>query len=132
MASLSPSFRTSNRNRAKVVNKLSLPSIIEDMDNGMYLFVYEIGTIENIPLSQIEYIGNTQGININREYEYSTNVSERYAENIAKSISNATVKSSEWTLSEDWNKTTSATNERDEEIGKTHTKTDSENNTINE
>ena len=120
---------TSNRNRAKVVNKLSLPSIIEDMDNGMYLFVYEIGTIENIPLSQIEYIGNTQGININREYEYSTNVSERYAENIAKSISNATVKSSEWTLSEDWNKTTSATNERDEEIGKTHTKTDSENNT---
>ena len=97
------------------------------METGV--FIYEIGTIENIPLSQIEYIGNTQGISINREYEYSTNVSERYAENIARSISNATVKSSEWTLSEDWNKVTSATNEHDEEIGKTHTITDSENNT---
>lgn len=121
---------TSNRNKARAVSKLDTPNIIEDMDNGQYMFIYEIGTIENVPLSQIEYIGNSEGININKEYEYSTSVNERYAENIAKSISNATTKSSSWTLSEDWNKTTSATNEHDEEHGKTQQKVDSNGNVI--
>lgn len=117
---------TSNRNKAKAVSELATPNIIEDMDNGQYLFVYEIGTIDNVPLSQIEYIGNSQGININKEYEYSKNVAEGYSDSIAKAISNATTKTSAWTLSEDWNKTTSATNEHDEEIGKTEGKTDSQ------
>ena len=119
---------TSNRNKATAVDKLDSPDIIEDMDNGRYMFVYEIGTIENTPLSQIEYIGNSQGININREYEYSTSLGEGYSDSIAKAVSNATTKSSTWTLSEDWNKTTSATNEHDEQVGKTESKTDSHGN----
>ncbi len=119
---------TSNRNKATAVNKLDKPNIIEDMDNGRYLFVYEIGTIENTPLSQIEYIGNSQGVNINREYEYSSSLGEGYSDSIAKAVSNATTKSSTWTLSEDWNKTTSATNEHDEQVGKTESKTDSHGN----
>lgn len=119
---------TSNRNKAKAVASLEAPNVIEDMDNGQYLFVYEIGTIENVPLSQIEYIGNSQGININNEYEYSQTISEGYADTIAKAVSNATTKTSAWTLSEDWNKSTSATNEHDEEVGKTEGKTDSEGN----
>lgn len=121
---------TSNRNKAKAVATLGAPNIIEDMDNGKYLFVYEIGTIENVPLSQIEYIGNSQGININKEYEYSQTINESYADTIVKAISNATTKTSAWTLSEDWNKTTSATNEHDEQIGKTEEKTDSEGNVV--
>lgn len=121
---------TSNRNKATAVSKLDSPNIIEDMDNGRYLFVYEIGMIENTPLSQIEYIGNSQGININREYEYSVSVGEGYADTVAKTVSNATTKTSAWTLSEDWNKTTSATNEHDEQIGKTEQKTDSHGNVI--
>lgn len=121
---------TSNRNKATAVSKLGSPNIIEDMDKGMYLFVYEIGTIENVPLSEIEYLGNSQGININKEYEYSSTLGEGYSDTIAKAVSNATTKSSTWTLSEDWNKSTSATNEHDEQIGKTESKTDSEGNVI--
>ena len=117
---------TSNRNQARAVNKLSDPSIIEDMDNGRYLFVYELGTIENVPLSLIERIGNSQGININTEYSYTKSVVTGFADTMAQTVSNATTKTSAWTLSEDWNTATSATNEHDEQIGKTKTKTDSE------
>ena len=121
---------TSNRNRAKAVTNLADPIIIEDMDGGQYLFVYEIGTIENVPLSVIEYIGNSQGITINKEYEYSKSVQEGFADTIAKAVSNATTKTSAWTLSEDWNSSASATNEHDEEVGKTNETTDSQGNTV--
>ncbi len=121
---------TSNRNRAKAVTELGKPIIIENMDDGQYLFVYEIGTIENVPLSVIEYIGNSQGITINKEYEYSKSVQEGFANTIAEAVSNATVKSSAWTLSEDWNSAASATNEHDEEIGKTDSVTDSQGNVV--
>lgn len=121
---------TSNRNMAKAVTKLASPSVIEDLAKGQYLFVYEIGTIENVPLSEIEYIGNSQGITINKEYEYTKTVNESYAEAIANTVSNATTKTSAWTLSEDWNQSTSATNEHEEEQGKTEEKTDSEGNVI--
>lgn len=121
---------TSNRNRAKAVTNLADPIIIEDMDAGQYMFVYEIGTIENVPLSVIEYIGNSQGITINKEYEYSKSVQEGFADTIAKAVSNATTKTSAWTLSEDWNSSASATNEHDEEVGKTNETTDSQGNTV--
>lgn len=121
---------TSNRNRAKAVTNLNDPIIIEDMDGGQYLFVYEIGTIENVPLSVIEYIGNSQGITINKEYEYSKSVQEGFADTIAKAVSNATTKTSAWTLSEDWNSSASATNEHDEEVGKTNETTDSQGNVV--
>ena len=116
---------TSNRNRARAVKQLAEPDILEDMINGRYLFVYEIGTIENVPISLIDYFGNSQGIDINREYEYSTSVDNSYAENIAQSIANATTKSSSWTLSEEWNSSTQATDSHDEQIGKTKETTDS-------
>lgn len=121
---------TSNRNRAKAVTTLADPIIIENMDDGQYLFVYEIGTIENVPISVIEYIGNSQGITINKEYEYSKNVQEGFANTIAEAVSNATVKSSAWTLSEDWNSAASATNEHEEQKGKTNETTDSVGNVI--
>lgn len=121
---------TSNRSRASAVNQLKDPCIVEDMDNGRYLFAYEIGTIENVPLSQIEYIGNSQGININKTVKYTKTLGTGFSDTITKAISNATTKTSAWTLSEDWNSSTSATNEHDEQIGKTKATTDSEGNVI--
>ena len=53
---------TSKRNEARAVSTLADPIIIEDMDNGQYVFVYELGTIENIPLTVDATFSNTQGI----------------------------------------------------------------------
>lgn len=119
---------TSNRSRASAASQLKDPCIVEDMDNGRFLFAYEIGTIENVPLSQIEYIGNSQGININKTVKYTKKLGTGFSDTITKAISNATTKTSAWTLSEDWNSSTSATNEHDEQIGKTKATTDSEGN----
>ena len=122
---------TSNRNRAKAVEELKDPNIIEDLDNGQYLFVYEIGTLENVPLLDgTERVINSEGINITEDVTLTKAVNQSTADKIAKSVSNATTKTSGWTLSEDWNKTTSATNEHDEEIGKTQERTDSEGNVV--
>ena len=121
---------TSNRNQATAVTSIDSPTIIEDWNNGQYLFVYEIGTIENVPLAEIWDFGNSQGITINDSYTYSQTVSESYAETIAKTIANATTKTSAWTLSEEWNESSSATNEHEEEIGKTNSVTDSQGNIV--
>ncbi len=116
---------TSNRNQARAKTNLDDPLIIEDMDNARFMFVYEIGTINNVPLEQIKYYGNTDGITINEEFEYTKSVQESTANTVANVVSNATTKTSAWTLSEEWNKSTEATNEHEEEIGKTQERTDS-------
>ena len=122
---------TSNRNKARAVDKLENPNIIEDADNGRYVFVYEIGTIENVPLSQDsgEQI-NSEGITITKELSMSKAVQEGTADKIAKTVAKATTETSSWTLSENWNKSTSATNEHDEQVGKTQQRTDSEGNVV--
>ncbi len=120
---------TSDRNKAQATTNLQDPSIIEDMDNGQYIFIYEIGSIQNVPLQEIEYIGNSEGIEINEKFTYEQSVNEKYAETITDIVANATTNTSSWTLSEEWNSSTSATNEHDEEVGKTEQKTDSEGNT---
>lgn len=119
---------TSNRSRASAVNQLKDPCIVEDMDNGRYLFAYEIGTIENVPLFQIGDTINSQGININKTVKYTKKLGTGFSDTIANTVANATTKTSAWTLSEDWNSSTSATNEHDEQIGKTKATTDSEGN----
>ena len=119
---------TSDRNKA-VSKQLTEPEIIEDLDNNRYLFVYEIGEIENVPLNLIvDYGKNESVLEVNKLYEYSQTVNEKFIETAATAVSNATTKTSSWTLSEDWNKSTSATNEHEEENGKTDGKTDSQGN----
>lgn len=122
---------TSNRNKARAVDKLANPNIIEDTDNGRYLFVYEIGTIENVPLSEDggEQI-NSEGITITKELAMSKSVQEGTADRIAKTVAKATTETSSWTLSENWNSSTSATNEHDEQKGKTKEIIDSEGNVV--
>lgn len=123
---------TSNRNKAKAVEELAKPDIIEDMDNGRYLFVYEIGEIQNVPLAEIEggHIGYSQGVEINEEYTYTNSLGKGFSNQIAETISKATTKTSSWTLSEDWTNITSATNELDEQRGKTEGRIDSEGNVV--
>ncbi len=121
---------TSDRNKATAVSKLGAPVIIEDMDNGVYLFLYEIGTIQNVPLAEISDLGNTEGIEISQTYTYTQSVDSTFISVISETISNATTTTSSWTLSEDWNDTSSATNEHEEEIGKTAETTDSQGNVV--
>lgn len=119
---------TSNRNKATAYSSYSAPMIIEDDAKGQFMFVYDIGQIDNVPLSEIEYIGNSDGITIDNEYKVTNTITNESAEKIANTVANATTKSSGWTLSEEWNKVYEAGSETDETHGKTSVRTDSEGN----
>ena len=97
---------TSKRNQTRPVEKLGDPVIVEDFDEGLILFAYEIGTVENIPLYTIKDFGNTSGITVSETITVTDEVSSSSAETIANTISNATTASNSWTLSKDWNETT--------------------------
>lgn len=119
---------TSNRNKATSYDTYDKPIIIEDDINGQFMFVYDIGKIDNVPLNQISYLGNSDGIEINQEYDVSNSVSEETAKKVANTVANATTKSSGWTLSDEWEKIYSAGSEEEETKGKTAVRTDSEGN----
>ena len=121
---------TSNRNRATAFSNYSQLSIIEDDEKGQFMFLYDIGRIDNVPLSQIEYLGNSDGINIDNEYQVVNKVEQTNAEKIADIVSNTTTRSSGWTLSSEWNKVYEAGNEIDETKGKSEVRTDTEGNTV--
>lgn len=120
---------TSNRNKATSYSDYGDPvAIIEDDTTGQFLFVYNIGKIDNVPLNQIEYIGNSQTININQSYQVTNTITKTEAETVAEMISKATTESSGWTLSKDWNQLYEAGSEYDETRGKTQERTDSQGN----
>lgn len=121
---------TSNRNKATSYSDYGKPIIIEDSTNGQFLFVYNIGKIDNVPLSQIEYIGNTQSLNVDKEYEITDTITSDTAETIANTVSNATTRSSGWTLSEEWNDIYEAGSESENIKIKTDERTDSEGNVV--
>ena len=120
---------TSNRNKATSYKNYGEPvSIIEDDNAGQFLFVYSIGKIDNVPLSVIENIGNSQKIEINKTYEVKDTIESTSAKNIAEMVSKATTESSGWTLSKDWNQLYEAGSVHDETRGKTQERTDSQGN----
>lgn len=119
---------TSNRNKATSYAAYEKPIIIEDDINSQFMFIYDIGKIDNVPLSQISYLGNSDGIEINQEYDVSNAVTEETAKKVANMVANATTKSSGWTLSDEWEKIYSAGSEEEETKGKTSVRTDSEGN----
>ncbi len=121
---------TSNRNKATSYSTYEKPIIIEDATKGQFLFVYNIGKIDNVPLYEIDYIGNTQKITINQEYEITDIVTAEQAQKIANSVSNATTRSSGWTLSEEWNQLYSSGSEYGDLQVKSEQRTDSEGNTV--
>lgn len=94
---------TSDRNKATSYQSYGEPIIIEDDKNGQILFVYNIGKIDNVPLNEVEFIGKTETLNYKKEVVVTDTVNETYVDNINKMISEATTKSSGWTLSKEWN-----------------------------
>lgn len=107
---------TSKRNQTVPVSKLGAPIIEEDKENGVYLFAYEIGRIENVPLYTIKDFGNRTGITVTETVSTSGSITETSAQTIADMISNATTRSDSWTLSEEWNESTTISEEHSNEV----------------
>ena len=96
----------SERNYASAVKNLRDPIIVEDSDNGVILFTYEIGSIKNVPLFTILKLNCVNGIITTHSRTEEKSISESQAQTIAQTISNATTSSASWTLEESWNDTT--------------------------
>ena len=97
---------SSNRNRAIAVKNLADPIICEDSENGLILFTYEIGEMQNVPLFTILNLNCANGIITTSSRTETEEISATNAMAVAKTISKATTNSSTWTLSSDWNNTT--------------------------
>ena len=106
---------TAKRNQTRPA-KLQNPIIEEDLEDNALVFAYEIGTIENVPLAEIEYLGNKTGLSIEKTITKSTKISDTSAQNIAKTVTNTTTDSSNWTLSSNWTKSTSVSQNQSQEI----------------
>lgn len=125
-------YWTSKRNLTKAVKTLEKPIVIENSDDGVIYFTYELGTIENVPLSDaIWTIQSVAGLAQQKSETVSTTISEEQASAIANTISSTTVDSATWTLSNDWNDVTEVSeewaeqNELTQEEANTLTKTES-------
>lgn len=100
---------TSERNKTFTKPKLDAPIIVEDESNNTIFFTYEIGEIQNVPVYTVYDFGYIagDGITQTRTETYSTKISDTMMQTFSNSVSNATTKSSDWTLSKDWNESTS-------------------------
>lgn len=113
-------YWTSKRNLAKAKSSLDDPIIIENIDDGVIYFAYELGTIENVPLSDaIWTIQSVSGLAQQTSVTVSTTISQEQAKEISEMISRTTVDSATWTLSKDWNNVTEVNEEWAEENGMT-------------
>lgn len=102
--------------------KDSKPAIAIDKEKGIYAFTYEIGDIQNVPIQQVEEGVDGKGFNLVKggTHEISKTFTQKIgtseATSVANTIANATTKSDSWTLSEDWNKSTSFSQEHSNEV----------------
>ncbi len=98
-------YWTSRRNLTKAVSKLEDPIICENTDDGVIYFAYEIGTIENVPLTEkpIWEIQSVAGLAQQKSESVTEQITTEFAEDITETISKSTVDSSTWTLEENWN-----------------------------
>lgn len=94
---------TSKRNQARPVKKLEKPIVVEDEKLGQYLFAYEIGQMENVPLYTIKDFGNTSGLTISETITTSGTISEQTSKSMVNTVANATTRTTSWSLSRDWN-----------------------------
>ena len=109
----------SNRNKAKPVSKLGDPIICEDSSSGQILFVYEIGTVENVPIFTIQKLHVADGVITTTITKKQTAITDSNAKEIGKAIANTTTNSSTWTFSKDWNEIMSVSQEWAEQQGMT-------------
>ncbi len=109
----------STRNKAVPVKKLSDPFIFEDTENGVILFTYEIGELQNVPLFTTLNLNCANGIITTHSKTETSEISSTQASTVAKVVSNATTNTSAWTLSSDWNQSTQISESYLEETGQT-------------
>ena len=127
---------TSDRNRTTSYANYGEPIIIEDYDNSQFFFVYDIGKIDNVPLytyknakgEEIRYSNTT--VNFTSTTTLKAEFGREDARNIAKTVANATTRSSGWTLSEGWSEVFSESQEDAEKLVKSEERTDSKGNTV--
>lgn len=112
-------YWTSLRNLARA-QKPENPIILDNTTDGIIYFAYELGTIENIPLSDpIWELQSVAGLEQQRSETKTTSISSSRANGIADTISKETVDSGTWTLSEEWNNSTCVNETWAEEQGMT-------------
>lgn len=94
----------SERNQAWSKQKLGDPFVVEDEDNNIIVFAYEIGEIRNVPLKVIEDFGkiNSDGVSKEVTKEISRDVSSVQMDNYTKTVQKVTTDSYGWALSSDW------------------------------
>ena len=114
-------YYTSLRNLA-ISKEDNNPIILEDRNNNVVYFTYEIGEIRNIPLNGDKpfwTIQSVAGLSQQVSETYTTTITASEASSVSKTISDMTVKSNTWTLSESWNNVTSVSESWAKSIGKT-------------
>lgn len=127
---------TADRNRATSYSDYGDPIIIEDYDRKQFLFVYDIGKIDNVPLYTYKKSSGEEIRFSNTTVDFSSTTTlkaefgKENAQNIAKTVANATTRSSGWTLSEGWNEVLSESREDSEKLVKSEERTDSKGNTV--
>ncbi len=111
---------TSERNKTWTKPTLDAPIIDIDEENGVILFAYEIGEVQNVPLYTIKDFGyiSGEGITKTESATYKVTITDTMMKSYAKSVAMATTESSNWTLANTWNSTTSVNEEWCQENGK--------------
>lgn len=109
---------TSKRNQTRPVKQLGEPIIYENDKDGQYLFAYEIGQMENVPLYTIKDFGNTSGLTISETITSSGTVNESTSNSIVNSLAHSTTETTSWTLSKDWNDSLTLVKTHTDESGK--------------
>jgi len=124
---------TATRNKATSYTKYDAPIIIEDEINKQFLFVYDIGRIDNVPLAplkdengnEIKFIANAP-LDYTKDYTYTSSFTSEEAKEVTEMVANATTRSSGWTLSKDWNELYEAETEETNAQAKSEERTDSQ------
>lgn len=109
---------TSKRNQTRPVKQLGEPIIYENDKDGQYLFAYEIGQMENVPLYTIKDFGNTNGLTISETITSSGTINESTSNSIVNSLAHSTTETTSWTLSKDWNDSLTLVKTHTDESGK--------------
>jgi len=127
---------TSNRNKATSYSNYGAPIIIEDEKHAQFLFVYDIGRIDNVPLYPYldengEPIGvNGSSLDINVTKEITQSFTSEEAKEVTSMIADSTTRSSGWTLSTEWSEIYNEGNEYNDKQVKTEERVDSQGNTV--
>ena len=118
-------YYTSQRNLAVSMIDNN-PIIVEDNNNHVVYFTYEIGKIRHIPLNGYNNVDrpfweiqSVAGLSQQVSKTYTRSISKQTANSVSDTISNMTVNSNTWTLSKEWYEEINVNESWANSIGKT-------------